>query len=295
VANKTLFDDEFVKKLEYLYLVSKKVFAGRLRAKRKTRIVGSGIEFADYRDYVAGDDLRYLDWSILARTERMLIRLFEEEEDLYIYFLLDVSESMRIGDRIKLDYARRLTAALAYIALNNMDRVSLIPFADRVIDRLPPSRGKAQIFKVLRFLERDFDGGLPTDIEASFRAFAAQNKRRGMAVVVSDLYDIDHLEAGINLLRYQKFEPLVCQVYDPDDLAPSMYGDLELVDCETGRRVNLTVTPDVLRRYRRLHERLMERTAEFCRKKDILYFRAPVSVPFDEMVLRVFRAGGFIR
>ena len=150
-----LFDDDFLKKLEYLFIVSKKVFSGRLRSERKTKIVGSGIEFADYRDYVPGDDLRYLDWSVLARTERMLIRLFEEEEDLFIYFLIDMSQSMRLGGAAKLSYAKRLAAALAYIGLSNMDRVSVVPFADNLLDRLPPARGRGQIFKVFRFLEQD--------------------------------------------------------------------------------------------------------------------------------------------
>src|SRR5688500_84638 len=108
----TLFDDEFLKRLEVLYIISKKIFAGRLRAERKSRIVGSGIEFADYRNYARGDDFRYVDWAVLARTERLLVRLFEEEEDLHIYFLVDHSESMRVGRGEKLVYAKRLAAAL---------------------------------------------------------------------------------------------------------------------------------------------------------------------------------------
>ncbi len=290
-----LFDDEFLKKLEYLYIVSKKVFAGRNLAARKTRIVGSGIEFADYRDYTAGDDLRYLDWSILARTERMLIRLFEEEEDLSIYFLLDVSPSMGLGTGRKLRYAKRLAAALSYVGLSNMDRVSVLPFQETLVDRLPPARGRGQIFKVLRFLEKDFPAGKRTDLRASLRKFVAQNKRRGMAVVVSDFYDLEGFEEGLDALRFQRFEPLVCHVYDEADLNPPLFGDLELVDCETGQTVRVTVTRDLLRRYREQHDKLLERVETFCTRKSIPYFRAPVHVPFDELVLMVFRAGGFLR
>ena len=290
-----LFDDDFLKKLEYLYVVSKKVFSGRLRSERKSKIVGSGIEFADYRDYVPGDDLRYLDWSLLARTERMLIRLFEEEEDLFIYFLLDVSQSMRLGRGEKLFYAKRLAAALAYIGLSNMDRVSVVPFADQLLDRLPPARGRGQIFKVFRFLEKDYEGELRTDLRNSLRKFVAQNKRAGLAVLISDFYDSAGFEEAINFLRFRKFEPLVCHVYDHTDLEPALFGDLDLLDCETGERVTVTVTRELLNRYRAAHEELMEQVQSYCTKKSVRYFRAPVQVPFDELVLRVLRAGGFIR
>lgn len=290
-----LFDDDFLKKLEYLFIVSKKVFSGRLRSERKTKIVGSGIEFADYRDYVPGDDLRYLDWSVLARTERMLIRLFEEEEDLFIYFLIDMSQSMRLGGAAKLSYAKRLAAALAYIGLSNMDRVSVVPFADNLLDRLPPARGRGQIFKVFRFLEQDYDENLRTDLRNSLRKFVAQNKRAGLAVVISDFYDLTGFEEAINFLRFRKFEPLVCHVFDHSDLEPSLFGDLDLLDCETGERVTVTVTRDLLARYREAHDELMEEVETFCTRKSVRYFRAPVQVPFDELVLRVLRAGGFIR
>jgi uncharacterized protein (DUF58 family) len=290
-----LFDDEFLKKLEYLHIISKKILTGRLRAERRTRIVGSGIEFADYRDYTAGDDFRYIDWPVLARTERLLIRLFEEEEDLTLYFLVDVSPSMRLGGERKLRYAKRLAAALAYIGLANHDRVAVVPFAEKVLDRLPPSRGRAQIFKVFRFLEQSFPKARETDLAASFRAFAAQNKRRGMAVVISDFYDLEGFEEGLNLLRFQKFETLVCHVYDESDLEPALFGDLELIDCETGEAVSVTVTRDLIREYQHQHELIVQEVEEFCRRKNLLFFRGPVSVPFEDLVLKVFRAGGFLR
>src|SRR5205085_12362428 len=125
------FDEHFLKKLEYLYIVSKKIFAGRMRAERRTKKTGSGIEFADHRNYTLGDDFRYIDWNIYGRMERLLLRLFEEEEDLSIYMLLDASVSMRIGDKApKLQYAMKVVAALCYIGLANLDRVSIIPFSD---------------------------------------------------------------------------------------------------------------------------------------------------------------------
>ncbi|MBN1947508.1 MAG: DUF58 domain-containing protein [Bradymonadales bacterium] len=290
-----LFDDQFLRRLEYLYLVSRKMFRGRLRAKRRTRIVGSGIEFADYRDYVPGDDLRYLDWNILARMERMLVRLFEEEEDLSIYLLIDCSRSMRTAGQEKLVYAKRLAAALAFVGLSNLNRVSVIPFADQLLDRLPPSRGPGQIFKVLRFLERSHDSATRTDLAVALRSFVAQNRRRGVAIVISDFYDPKGFEEGINALRFQKFEPIVCQVHDETDLEPLLFGDVELVDCETGARVEVTVTRELIKRYREVHRRLVSQVEQFCRAKGAMYFAAPVHLPFEDLVLAVLRSGGFLK
>ncbi|HEX2688487.1 MAG TPA: DUF58 domain-containing protein, partial [Kofleriaceae bacterium] len=175
----SLFDDRFLKTLEHLHMVSRKVFSGNLRAERRTRKVGSGIEFADHRTYARGDDFRYIDWNLYGRLDKLLLRLFEEEEDLYIYILVDVSDSMAIGTPLpKLHYAMQVGAALSYVGLANLDRVAIIPFADRLIDRLPPSRGKNRIFRVFDFL-RHCDIGGKTELAECMKDFVAQNKRRG--------------------------------------------------------------------------------------------------------------------
>jgi uncharacterized protein (DUF58 family) len=117
-----LFDDEFQRKLEMLALVSRRVFAGRLRAERRTKKKGSGVEFADHRDYVEGDDFRSVDWNVYQRFGKLLVRLYEEEEDLSIYFLIDCSASMAFGNGKKFDQARRIVAALAYVGLASAAR-----------------------------------------------------------------------------------------------------------------------------------------------------------------------------
>src|SRR5262249_11191989 len=150
------FDQAFLKKLEYLHVVARKVFAGRLRADRRSRKTGAGVEFADHRDYAPGDDLRYLDWSVYGRMDRLLLRLFQEEEDLYVYILIDASTSMKVGHgqgqgkpgaagATKLAYAERVAAALAYVGLANLDRVSLLSFADGLRESMQPARGKGRI------------------------------------------------------------------------------------------------------------------------------------------------------
>ena len=217
-------------------MVSRKVFAGNLRAERRTRKVGSGIEFADHRTYSRGDDFRYIDWNLYGRLDKLLLRLFEEEEDLYIYILIDVSDSMSIGSPLpKLHYAMQVGAALTYVGLANLDRVSIIPFGDKLIDRLPLCRAaRTGSFAGVRFSAAQCPIGGKTEFAECMKDFVTQNKRRGLAVVISDFYDPAGFEQGINTLRYYKFEPFVLQVYDKREASPKLHGDLALVDCETG-------------------------------------------------------------
>ena len=289
-----LFDDEFQRKLDYLAVISRRLFAGRLRAERRTKKTGSGIEFADHREYAAGDDLRQLDWKVYGRSERMLLKLYEEEEDLSIYVLLDCSESMAYGQPSKFDHARKLAAAMAYVGLANLDRVAIIPFANKLVDRLPPSRGKNRIFRVFEFL-RHCDIGGQTDLADCMKTFVAQNKRRGLAVVISDFYDPEGFQAGLNTLRYNKFEPFVLQVYDKREAEPNLAGDLALVDCETGDTKEVTISKSLLQAYTAEHEKYCKELEAYCTKYAMPFFRTHTSIPFDELVMRIFRSGGFLR
>jgi uncharacterized protein (DUF58 family) len=289
-----LFDEAFLRKLEYLHLVSKKIFSGHVRAERRTKKVGSGVEFADYRDYSPGDDLRYLDWNIYGRLERLLLRLFEEEEDLHIYVLLDVSQSMAFGNPVNLHYGMQVAAALAYVGLANLDRVSILAVADKIVARLAPARGKGRIFHVFEFL-RNLQPQRETDLAAACRTFVAQNKRRGIAILVSDLYDPGGFEGGINALRFGRFETGVIQVFDHSEVNPKLHGDLSLVDVETGETREVTITPRILKRYAEVHKQYRAQIEQFCREKQVAHFEVNTGVPFDELVLRVLRRGGLLR
>jgi uncharacterized protein (DUF58 family) len=288
------FDDDFQRKLEYLSIVSRRVFSGRLRAERRTKKSGSGVEFADHRDYQPGDDFRYLDWNVYQRLERLLVRLYEEEEDLAIYLVLDTSASMGFGGGAKLRYAKKVVAALAYVGLANLDRVSVVTTSDRVLERMPETRGKARIFKVFRFL-REVRAQGTTDLADALKTFVAQNKRRGLVVLVSDLYDPQGFEKGINVLRYNKFDPFVVHVVDPDDARPKVRGDVLLYDCETGDEREVTVTPAVLKSFGEAYERYLADVGGFCVRRQVPYVAASTLTPFDELILRVFRRGGFLR
>ncbi len=303
------FDQAFLKKLEYLHIVAKKVFTGRLRAERRSRKTGAGIEFADHRQYTPGDDLRYLDWAVYGRMDRLLLRLFEEEEDLYIYILVDRSESMRLGasgdgsplvvpgrdGRIaKLGYASQVAAALAYVGLSNLDRVALYAFAEGMQDQLPAARGKGRIFKVFDFLSGLVPSG-QTDLRASISEFVHKTRRRGVAVVLSDFYDMAGYEEALNLLRYHRFEPAVIQIVDPREAQPALRGDLELADMETGERRVVTLTDSMCAAYARAHAEYCQTLESYCDSRGIGYLRANTDVPFEDLMLRVLREGGFLR
>jgi uncharacterized protein (DUF58 family) len=271
------------------------VFTGRMRAERRTKKKGSGLEFADHRDYAPGDDFRFVDWNVYQRFGRLLVRLYEEEEDLSIYFIVDCSTSMGFGDGKKFDQARRLAAALAYVGLANLDRITIVGVSDGVVaSRMPTTKGKGRIFKVFEFL-RSLEPGGTTELQDSLKTFVAQHKRRGLAVLVSDFYDPAGFEQGINVLRYARFEPYALHVVDPSESRPELKGDVRLYDCETGDEREVTVTQKVLERMQAAWQAYLDELERFCTGRQVPYFRAPVDVAFDELVLGVFRRGGFLR
>lgn len=288
-----LFDADFQRRLEYLAVASRRLFAGRIKAERRTRIAGSGIEFADHRAYTPGDDLRALDWNVYGRTERLLVKRFEEEEDLTIAIVLDVSGSMAFGDRRRFDHARRLAAAMAYVALSNLDRVAMVAVSTKIERRMAPARGKGQIFKVFEFL-RGLKPGGETALAEAGRTLGAELKRRGVAIVVSDLYDPAGFERGLNALRYQKFEPMVVHVTDARDADPGARGDVLLVDAESGEGREVTLTPALVAKFRDAHAQWAREVEGFCKARRVAYARAEVGGALEDQVLNLFRRSGLV-
>lgn len=291
-----LFDEAFQRRLEVLSIVSRKAHNGRQRAERRSKKTGSGIEFADYRDYAPGDDFRYIDAKVYQRTGRLLVRLFEEEEDLAVYIIVDTSASMARGSggTTKLRYAKELAAALSYVALAQLDRVSVLSFDESMDQRLAPTRGKNRIFKIFSFL-RPLEAKKKTSLKQALRTFAAQNKRRGVAILISDLYDPAGTQDGINQLRFAKFEPFVLHLIDPEEASPKLHGDVRIVDCETGESRDLTVTPGLLSKYKKAHANYLKSLRDFCGDKGVPYAPMPIDVPFDEAILELLRQGRLLR
>ncbi len=288
------FDPDLQKKLELLALVSRRVFTGRLRAERRSKRRGSGIEFADHREYLPGDDFRLIDWNAAQRLDRLLLRLNEEQEDLSVYLLLDCSGSMGFNDNRKFDQARRVCAALAMVALVHLDRVTVVALAEGGVLRLAAGRGKNQIFRIVRFLS-DLAPKGTTRLAACLKSFASQHPRRGVAILLSDLFDPAGFQGGVDVLRYERFEPTILHLVDARDTAAAVRGDVRVVDCETGQARDVTVTDGLLARLSQARERSRRDIAEYCRSKDVPYLLADVDTPFDELVLTWLGRGGLLR
>jgi uncharacterized protein (DUF58 family) len=287
-----LFDSEFLKKLEYLSLVSRRVFRGQLLAQRRTMQLGGGIEFADHREYTPGDDFRYLDWNVFARHDELLLKRFQEEEDLHVYLLLDCSRSMAFGDPPKFDYARQVAAALGYIALADLDRVAVVAFAGEILADFPLTRGKGRILSMLKFLEGLEAQGSVTDLARVVRNFVHRGQRRGLVVVLSDLFDPKGFQAGLDLLRHYRHEPHVVQICDPREANPAIKGDVELLDVETATIRKVTITERNLRQYRKIFANFLESVRTYCNAHGIGGTLASTEIPFDELLLRMMRAAG---
>ena len=288
-----MFDSEFLKRLEYLSLLSKRVFKGQLLAQRRTMQTGGGIEFADHREYVHGDDLRYLDWNVYARHGDLLLKRFQEEEDLHVYVLLDASVSMNRADENtpnKFMLARQIAAAISYIALADLDRVSIMAYGERVHATMPLMRGKDNILSLLRFLETLECGGEKTDLRAAVGEFVQRAPRTGLVLVISDLYDQEGFRDGVDRLRYARFEPHVIQIHTPEEAEPKMLGDVQLIDCETGTEKKVTITERKLKQYRHLFQQFVQDVERYCQTQGLSHTRTTTDVPFDAVLLRMMRA-----
>jgi len=282
-----VFDSAFLKKLEYLSLVSRRAFRGQLLANKRTRQVGSGIEFADHRNYHFGDDLRYLDWNVYARFGSELIRRFEEEKDLHVYFLLDCSKSMSAGSPNKFDYARQVTAALSYVALADLDRVCIIAFADKLYQILPTIRGKQHILNLIRFLDSLETVGATTDMAASMKEFIGRKLHTGLVVVIGDFFDPNGFRTGLDILRYRNYEPHIIQIHDKREADPTLLGDLQLHDMETGEFHEVTVSENLVRRYKKKFASFLDEIKRYGVDNGLNCMISSTAIPFDEMILQM--------
>ncbi|MCO6436474.1 MAG: DUF58 domain-containing protein [Phycisphaerae bacterium] len=289
-----LLSPEFLTRLDQLALVSRKILAGKMRGERLTKRRGQSVEFADHRNYVVGDDLRFLDWNIYARLERLFIKLFLEEEDLHVSILFDMSRSMDWGDPHKGLYARRVAAAVAYIGLVNFDRVSLYGYSEGLMYELGGIRGRRMIAKVADFLQRvEYEGS--SQLAAAGRQFAIRNPRPGIVLLVSDFFEKGGYEEGLRFLLARKYDIYALQVLSPEEVDPPLVGDLKLTDVEDGDEAEVTVTRALLNRYKRNLEAYCGELREYCAARGITYMFSETKVPFDQVVLSYFRTRGLIR
>jgi len=284
-----LMDAELMKKIERLSIASRKLFSGRMKGKRRSTKRGSSVEFADYRDYQVGDDFRFIDWNIYARLDKLFLKTFVEEENIYIHILLDVSASMIFGTPSKLEYGKRIAAVLGYIGLVDLDMVAMTTFAENLTGQLRPVRGKDQIFTLLSFLE-EAQPSRETQMDVCFKRYALTVTHPGVAIVISDFLvpPIRH-EEGLKALIYRNFDVNVIQVISEEELHPTLSGELKLQDAETGDTKEITITDRMLERYQRRLETFCQSLNQFCTRNNITYLRISTSLPFEDLILRALR------
>jgi len=294
-APQTLLEPRFLKKLEALSLVSKRIFAGQAKGEKRSLKRGSSVEFADFREYTHGDDLRYVDWKAYGRLEKLFLKLFVEEEDLNLHLLIDTSKSMDFGSPLtKADYARRVAAALGYIALSEYDRVSVASFSSGLGEIMPPARGKPGVFPFFQFLERKTPVGGVTKFGDALVQYAARAKTGGIAVVLSDFYDETHTR-GLKALLSRRFQVVLIQIADPEEVMPTLTGDLRLLDSETGEAREVSVSPYLLAQYQTQWTGFCDSLQKLAARYGMDYARATTDVPFEEIILKYLRTGGLLR
>lgn len=289
-----VFDEAFLRKLERLDLVARKLRAGAIRGERRSTKRGQSVEFADFRLYSHGDDLRRVDWNVYARTERAFIKLFVEEEDRTVHLLIDCSPSMDwgIGAAHKLTWARRAAAALGYIALAGLDRVSLATLGGGVAGQLAGQRGTRAFFRLLDFLGSAGPVAGAGDLDAALTAYAGRARQPGPIFLLSDLLVAGGGRAGLTALAAHGYEPNVIHILAPDELDPALAGELQLIDSETGATRELTVDDAALGRYRRGLADWQRELASFCAGRGWPYLPVDTATPFEDVILNALRRGG---
>lgn len=285
-----LTDPAFIRRLESLYLLARKVLGGSLQADRKSTQKGTGITFADYAEYYYGADYRAIDWRVFARFESLVIKLFELEEDATVYLLVDCSRSMES----KFLYARKLAAALGYIALKSLDRLAVYGLADSLQPLLDPCRGSAKIFQFLQSLEAAETFGGDSCFTACSRVFQARHRRRGMVIVLSDFLFPDGFEDGLRYLQFHKHDVYCLQVQDENDTRCEWKGDVDLVCVETAQRKRVTITPREVRQYERAVAEWNENLRTCCAKSGIGLAATSTEPPFETVIQDILRRGGLV-
>lgn len=287
-ARAPLFTPEFLAQLERLSLSSRRTFRGHVKGDRRSPRRGYSVEFCDYRAYGSGDDLRYVDWNVYGRLDRLHVKLFVDEEDLCLHLLLDGSASMAFGSPTKLEYAARLCAALGFVGLVNLERVGVGVLRHSTSTGWPPSRGRNQFAALSRYLVDVAPSGR-TALNAALAAYAMRVREPGLAVVVSDLLDPGGFEAGLRALLERRFDLHVVHVLAPEELDPTLAGDLRLVDSETGETRDISVDGEALHAYRARLRTFLERVEGFCRAQEIGYHRVSTGTPVEQFVLAQLR------
>lgn len=289
-----LLSPELLAQLERMELVSRKIFRGRMKGERRSKRKGQSVEFADYRNYVAGDDLRFIDWNLYARLDKLFLKLFLEEEDLHFYSLIDVSQSMMFGDPTKLYYAKQLAGALGYIGLCRSDRVKIEPIGSKQALSAPTIRGKGSLWRMVDYLE-SIEPDESATLEAGLKSFGLRNSGKGIMVLITDLMEKSGYETALKYLISQNMDVYLIHVLSQAEIDPDITGDLKLVDSEDGDIAEISVSQRLIDRYKSTLAQFIGGAREFCAKRNIVYMMTSTDRPVDRLVSRYLRQRGLVR
>lgn len=293
-AESTLLPPELMSQLERLELVTRKVFRGRMKGERRSKRKGESVEFADYRNYVAGDDLRRLDWNLYARLDKLILKLFQEEEDLHFYTLIDASLSMGFGEPSKLEYAKQLAAALGFVGLVRSDRVVIETLGQPVRQHSPVLRGRRSVWRMLQQLEA-IEPGEKASLADGVKRFCLRNAGKGVVVLISDLMDKQGYEAALKYLMAQRVDVYVIQVLSQEEIDPDVVGDLRLVDCEDADVAEISVSEPLLTRYKQTLASFTAGVQDFCSRRGMNYLLANNQTPVKDLMTNYMRRRGLVR
>ena len=289
----TFFDTEFLKKLERLRLIAKRLTWANAKGEHPSSRRGFSLEFSDYRKYQQGDDLRYVDWNIYRRLDRLLLKVFTADEEMNVYLLVDTSRSMAEGTPPKIDYAKKVAAALGYIALKNLDRVGGASFSSALDAPLTLGRGRKQVLSLFTFLSKLSCHG-ETNLRAAIHSFTNLFPHPGLAIIISDLFDPVGWRAALEELATKKYQLLVIHILDPQEITPKPWGDVALNDVESGRERRFFLDTDLIRRFQEELTGYFSEIETVCSSRRIDYRKTTTELPFDEFVLQTLRQVGSV-
>jgi uncharacterized protein (DUF58 family) len=289
-----LLSPELLAQLERLELVSRKVFRGRMKGERRSKRKGQSVEFADFRNYVHGDDLRFIDWNTYARLDRLFLKMFFEEEDLHVYVLIDASNSMDFGEPTKLHYAKQLAAALGFIGLVRADRVKVETLGQSVRTPGPVLRGRASLWRLVSYLE-GIQPGEQISLAQGVKNFCLRNSGKGIIVLISDLMDKAGYQDALRFLLAQQMDAYVVHVLSPAEIDPDVKGDLRLIDSEDADVAEITVSAPLLKRYKQTLNAFVDGAREFCTRRGMSYLLTSTDTPVDQLVSSYLRKRGLVR
>jgi uncharacterized protein (DUF58 family) len=294
ISSDNLLSPQLLAQLERLELVSRKIFRGRMKGERRSKRKGQSVEFADFRNYVSGDDLRFIDWNLYARLDKLFLKLFLEEEDLHFYTLIDASASMDFGQPTKLHFAKQLAASLGFIGLCRADRVRIEAIGASRRNPGPVLRGRKSLWRMTEYLNT-IEPQMNVPLVQGIKDFCLRNSGQGILVLITDLMDKQGYEPALRFLLAQKYDVYVIHVLAPEELEPEVKGDLKLIDCEDRDVAEISVSRPLLDRYKRTLAAFVDGAREYCTRRGMTYLMTNSQTPVEQIVSNYLRARGLVR